>query len=194
VFCSGASWASQDKAAKVEFFESTIRPVLVKHCYHCHSVESGKSKGGLRLDSRGGWQFGGDSGPAIVPGKPDESHVVLAINRSGEVSEMPPKSRLSPEIVRDFNKWIADGKKHRTGNFREFRFLPKDLQAATGRAKMGRTFLGMVSPFVLIGLDKSGPCSLVNNNKEELDDSRVGSYFVGNPAGHRGTYHLSCVD
>ena len=109
MFCSDASWASQDKAAKVEFFESKIRPVLVKHCYHCHSVESGKSKGGLRLDSRAGWQVGGDSGPAIVPGKPDESHVVLAINRSGEVSEMPPKSRLSPEIVRDFNKWIADG-------------------------------------------------------------------------------------
>ncbi len=83
--------------------------MLVKHCYNCHSVESGTSKGGLRLDSRNGWEVGGDSGPAIVPGKPDESHVLLAISRSGEMSEMPPKSRLSLQIVSDFRKWIADG-------------------------------------------------------------------------------------
>ena len=104
--CSGSSWAAQDKA---EFFESRIRPILVKHCCECHSVESGKSKGGFRLDSRAGWMVGGDSGPAIVPGKPDESHVILAINRSVEMSEMPPISRLSPQVISDFRKWIANG-------------------------------------------------------------------------------------
>ncbi|MGY8730548.1 MAG: c-type cytochrome domain-containing protein [Pirellulales bacterium] len=50
-----------------------MRPVLIKHCYECHSRETGKSKGGLFLDSQQGWQTGGDSGPAIVPHKPEGS-------------------------------------------------------------------------------------------------------------------------
>ena len=106
--CSGRLWAAGEHA-KVKFFESKIRPVLVKHCYRCHSVESGESKGGLHLDSRSGWQVGGDSGPAIIPHKPDESLVIKAIGRGGEMSEMPPKSRLSAQVVDDFRKWIADG-------------------------------------------------------------------------------------
>jgi cytochrome c553 len=107
--CSGSAWAAPDPAAGPEFFESKIRPVLVKHCYQCHSAESGKSKGGLQLDSRAGWQVGGDSGPAIVPKKPKESLVIQAISRGGEISEMPPKSRLSSQVVSDFTKWIAAG-------------------------------------------------------------------------------------
>ncbi len=107
--CSITAGAKPDQAARLEFFESRIRPVFVKHCYGCHSVESGKSKGGLHLDSRAGWQAGGDSGPAILPGKPGESLVILAINRSGEMSEMPPTSHLSPRVISDFIKWIADG-------------------------------------------------------------------------------------
>lgn len=107
--CSSTVYAKPDQAAKLGFFESKIRPVLVKQCYRCHSVESCKSKGGLHLDSRAGWQTGGDSGPAIVPGKPEESFVLLAINRSGEMSEMPPTSHLSSRVISDFEKWITDG-------------------------------------------------------------------------------------
>ena len=109
LICGGGTAGFAEENAKREFFESRIRPVLVKQCYGCHSAESGKSKGGLRLDSKTGWQVGGDSGPAIVAGKPDESHVILAINRSGDMSEMPPKSSLSRQVVKDFRKWIADG-------------------------------------------------------------------------------------
>ena len=107
--CSDVVWADAQRTSKIDFFESQIRPVLVQHCYRCHSQESGKSKGGLLLDSRIGWQVGGDSGAAIVPGKPDESLLIEAISRSGVTSEMPPKSSLSAEVIRDFRKWIADG-------------------------------------------------------------------------------------
>ena len=60
-----------------DFFESKIRPILVKRCYECHSGE--KTKGGLALDTRAGWQKGGDSGPAIVLGKPDDSLLIKAV-------------------------------------------------------------------------------------------------------------------
>ena len=83
--------ASDAKA--VEFFEERVRPVLVARCYKCHSHTSGKSKGGLMLDSRNGWEKGGSSGPAIVPGKPDESLLIEAVRRDG--LEMPPKEEAS---------------------------------------------------------------------------------------------------
>ncbi|MEM7479191.1 MAG: DUF1553 domain-containing protein [Planctomycetota bacterium] len=109
VSCFCRSIAADEHSAKLEFFESKIRPILVQHCYQCHSTESGNSRGGLLLDSRNGWMVGGDSGPAIVPGKPDESFLLLAINQSGEMSDMPPKSHLSAQVVDDFRRWIAEG-------------------------------------------------------------------------------------
>ena len=65
---AGLSGAEPPRA-QVEFFEAKIRPVLVEHCYECHSVAAKKHKGGLFLDSRAGVRKGGDSGPAVVPGK-----------------------------------------------------------------------------------------------------------------------------
>ena len=106
---SASSRANPEQSDRRAFFESKIRPVLIKHCYDCHSVASDESKGGLLLDSRAGWQVGGDSGPAIVPNKPDESLIIHAISRSGEASEMPPTSHLPDQIVSDFETWIADG-------------------------------------------------------------------------------------
>ena len=85
-----SSRAVPEQAAKLEFFESRIRPMFVKHCYECHSVESGKTKGGLLLDSRAGWQVGGESGPAIVPGRPEESLLVQAIRQADDDLVMPP--------------------------------------------------------------------------------------------------------
>ena len=105
----GAIPTNAEEAAKLAFFESKIRPVLISQCYDCHSTESGKSKGGLLLDSRAAWQVGGESGPAIKPGKPEESLVIKAISRSGVIPEMPPKSHLSKQTINDFRKWIADG-------------------------------------------------------------------------------------
>src|SRR5262245_60651459 len=58
-----------------EFFEKRVRPVLVEHCYQCHSAQAKKARGGLRLDSRAGLLKGGDSGPAVVPGEPGKSRL-----------------------------------------------------------------------------------------------------------------------
>lgn len=103
------TWAVPEPSAQLGFFESKIRPVLIQHCYKCHSADSGKSKGGLRLDSRTAWQHGGESGPALVPGHPDRSLIIKAISRSGEIPEMPPKSHLPDQVINDFKQWIADG-------------------------------------------------------------------------------------
>lgn len=106
--CSLA-FATPEHAAKLEFFETNIRPVLVKQCYECHSLESGKSKGDLLLDSRAAWQVGGESGPAVIPGNPEDSPLIMAVSRSGIIPEMPPKSHLSDEVIENFRQWIRDG-------------------------------------------------------------------------------------
>ncbi len=96
---------------QIEFFESKIRPILVKHCYECHSAESGEDlEGGLLLDSRWGWETGGDSGAAIVPGDPSESLVMHAIRYEEDVvSAMPPSSKLSAAEIKLIEEWIQDG-------------------------------------------------------------------------------------
>src|SRR5262245_18868511 len=69
-----AAAAEPISSEQLAFFEQSIRPVLVKHCYECHSSMAKSPKGGLLLDSKPGWERGGESGePAIVPGKPDAS-------------------------------------------------------------------------------------------------------------------------
>lgn len=94
----------------VTFFESKIRPVLVKQCYECHSVESGKSKGGLTLDTKQGIRTGGDTGPAVVPGEEAKSLLLAAIKHSDPDLEMPPKKPRLPEaVIADFETWIKAG-------------------------------------------------------------------------------------
>ena len=98
---------AEDQAAEMEFFESRIRPVLVEHCYQCHSSDSKSLKGGLLLDTRDGIRAGGDSGHAVVPNDIDESLLIAALKY--ESYEMPPSGPLSEAIVADFEKWIEMG-------------------------------------------------------------------------------------
>ena len=96
---------------KLDFFEGKIRPVLVEQCQSCHSTEAEKKnklKGGLLLDTKEGWAKGGDSGPAIVPGKPKESLLLRTLHYDGDI-QMPPKGKLPAGVVKDFETWIADG-------------------------------------------------------------------------------------
>ena len=99
---------AQPPQAEIDFFEARIRPVLVAQCYECHGPEK-EVKGGLRLDSRQGWESGGDSGPAIVPGKPTESLLLQALNYDPNFVEMPPRGKLSQAVIKDFETWIARG-------------------------------------------------------------------------------------
>lgn len=93
----------------VVYFESEVRPLLVKHCYECHSEEAGKQKGGLWLDRREGWQVGGDAGPTLIPGEVEKSLLIHSVRYLDEDLQMPPKSKLTEEEIAVFEKWIAMG-------------------------------------------------------------------------------------
>jgi hypothetical protein len=93
--------------AGIEFFEKKIRPALVLYCYECHSAASVEVKGELRLDSRPAMLSGGESGPAIIPRKPNQSLLISALKH--ESLEMPPGKKLPEAIVRDFHEWIQRG-------------------------------------------------------------------------------------
>ncbi|HKQ39568.1 MAG TPA: PSD1 and planctomycete cytochrome C domain-containing protein [Verrucomicrobiae bacterium] len=92
------------------FFESKIRPVLADNCYKCHSQAAEKVKGGLLLDSREGWQKGGDTGPAIVPGDVEKSLLVKAVRYKDKDLQMPPNDKkLSDQQIADLEAWVKMG-------------------------------------------------------------------------------------
>jgi len=96
----------------VDFFEQQIRPLLVERCQGCHSSVTGKTSGGLALDTRQGWQKGGDGGPAIVPGKPAESLLLRAVEYADPDLQMPPPGkgqRLTADEVASIATWIKTG-------------------------------------------------------------------------------------
>ena len=92
---------------QTKFFETKIRPVLARECYSCHSTQVGAVKGGLWVDTKEGLLTGGDSGPAIVPKDLEESMLFNAINHIDY--NMPPRKKLSNEIINDFKTWIEMG-------------------------------------------------------------------------------------
>ncbi|MGZ0167425.1 MAG: PSD1 and planctomycete cytochrome C domain-containing protein [Planctomycetales bacterium] len=112
---AAATGLTNDASAKDEpvstedrtFFENRIRPVLVKHCYECHSADSEEVGGKLLLDTREGLRTGGESGPAVVAGKPDESRIIQALRYDG--IEMPPEQPLPEAVINDFVKWVKRG-------------------------------------------------------------------------------------
>ncbi len=108
-FAVAAPIAADDglNTEQTEFFESKIRPVLVAHCYECHSGEAATPKGGLRLDLRETTLAGGDSGPAVIAGQPAESPLLQALRY--ESFEMPPKGKLPDTVIADFERWIQMG-------------------------------------------------------------------------------------
>jgi mono/diheme cytochrome c family protein len=95
-----------DRQAQEEFFETKIRPLLVNRCFDCHGKD--KSKGGLRLDGRDAMLKGAESGPVVLPGKPDESSLIAAIRYAGEV-QMPPKGKLPDNEIAALTEWVKRG-------------------------------------------------------------------------------------
>src|SRR5262245_4942104 len=94
------------RSAAEDFFEKKVRPLLTENCLGCHGPQ--KQRGGLRLDSRAGVMTGGDSGPAIVPGKPDESLLIKAVHYTGE-PKMPPKTKLKSAQIAALTEWVRQG-------------------------------------------------------------------------------------
>jgi hypothetical protein len=99
------AWADENS----DFFEARIRPILVGTCFRCHG--DAKTSGELRIDSRERLLTGGESGPAIIPGKPDESLLIRAIQRQEDVSAMPPEKdkALRADQIADFIAWVKAG-------------------------------------------------------------------------------------
>ncbi len=94
-------------AEQVRFFETKVRPVLVEHCLNCHGRE--KQWGALRLDSRAALLKGGDSGAAVVPGKPDESLLIRAIRHTDDELKMPESGKLADAEIADLTRWVESG-------------------------------------------------------------------------------------
>jgi hypothetical protein len=97
---------------QLEFFEKKIRPVLKENCYKCHSIEQGKQRGNLALDSRDGVLKGGENGKVVEPGNPDKSSLVAAILGKDKDLLMPPKDSnkvLTQEQINDLIEWVKMG-------------------------------------------------------------------------------------
>jgi cytochrome c553 len=105
LIAGAASRAAEPTPEQAKFFEEKVRPVLVANCFKCHSDK--EQKGDLRLDSGEAALAGGESGPVIVPGKPEESLLVEAINYKS--LEMPPTGKLGDEAIAALTEWVRLG-------------------------------------------------------------------------------------
>ncbi len=106
---AGGAAAAELPREHLEFFERKIRPVLAERCYECHSAAAKKAKGGLTLDTRDGVLKGGDAGPVLVPGASEKSKLIEAVRYRNRDLQMPPKSPLPPEQMRDLEQWVKLG-------------------------------------------------------------------------------------
>ena len=100
---------AQTLAENVAFFEQSIRPLLVKNCLGCHSVQAKVTQGSLALDTRAGWQKGSANGAVIVPGEPDKSRLLRAVKHESGISAMPPTGKLSEREIALLSEWIKRG-------------------------------------------------------------------------------------
>jgi hypothetical protein len=151
-----ASFARAQDARDLDFFESKVRPILVEHCYRCHSAEAERLRGSLHLDTKEGWQKGGDSGPAIVPGDPENSLLVEAVKYEDPAVQMPPKGKLPDAAIDVLVEWVKRGAPDpRTA-------APKAAQKKTIDVEAGKRHwafqpLKVVSPPAIEGAESLGP-------------------------------------
>src|SRR5215510_1401553 len=102
--------AAETSAKGLELFEKRVQPIFAEHCYKCHSHDADKIKGGLLLDSTEAALKGGDTGPALVPGKPEDSLLIKAIRYTDPDLQMPPKGRkLSDAQIAVVTEWVKLG-------------------------------------------------------------------------------------
>jgi mono/diheme cytochrome c family protein len=106
---AGRTYAAEPDAA-ASFFEKQVRPLLAEHCHGCHSAKAGKTGGGLALDGRAAILKGGASGPAVTPGKPEQSLLLSAVRGTHAKLKMPPEGKkLRPAQIAVLEAWVRDG-------------------------------------------------------------------------------------
>lgn len=109
-FCVLSLWVFVSQSiADDTFFENKIRPVLIEHCYSCHSLAEGEASGELLLDSAATFRRGGTRGTPFNFEKPDESLLIKVLRHSDENLKMPPDGKLPDHVVEDFRVWLQQG-------------------------------------------------------------------------------------
>ena len=97
----------------VAFFENRIRPLLVEHCYKCHSAEAKKVKGALMLDTKEDFLKGGTDGVVVVAGHPERSPLITAVRYEDKDLRMPPEKdggkKLPDAAIADLVQWVKMG-------------------------------------------------------------------------------------
>ncbi len=171
VLTAGPLLLAADEPTKegLEFFEKNIRPIFAEHCYECHSIEKGASKGGLILDSRDGMLKGGDQGPAVVPGNVAKSLLLLAVHYGDPEIAMPPKKKggkIADAKIAALEKWVKMGAPAPAGNGNKltgltekakqhWAYLP--LKAVTPPEVKNKAWVkGPIDAFVLAKLEAAG--------------------------------------
>lgn len=108
--CFAGEPAGTSDEEQVRFFETAVRPLLVARCQECHGPR--EQWAGLRLDGREALLRGGESGPAVTPGRPEESRLLRAVRRADGVEPMPPEDEgepLTEAEIATLERWIAAG-------------------------------------------------------------------------------------
>jgi len=161
--------ADEPSKEGLEFFEKNVRPILAEHCYECHSIEKGSSKGGLILDSRDGMLKGGDQGPAVVPGNVAKSLLLLAVHYGDPEIAMPPKKKggkIADAKIAALEKWVKMGAPAPVGNGNKltgltekakqhWAYLP--LKAVTPPEVKNKAWVkGPIDAFILAKLEAAG--------------------------------------
>ncbi len=168
---AGPLLSAADEPSKegLEFFEKNVRPILAEHCYECHSIEKGSSKGGLILDSRDGMLKGGDQGPAVVPGNVAKSLLLLAVHYGDPEIAMPPKKKggkIADAKIAALEKWVKMGAPAPVGNGNKLTGLTEKakqhwayqpLKAVTPPEVKNKAWVkGPIDAFILAKLEAAG--------------------------------------
>jgi hypothetical protein len=167
-----------------EFFEKKIRPVLKQHCYECHSESAKEIKAGLRLDTADGLREGGDSGPAITPGDPDDSLLIKAVRYKEDDLQMPPAGKLPEATIKDLEEWVKRGapdpRKHTEGfllankpgldveQARKFWSFQPPHMAPPPQIKDASWASSEIDRFILAGLEAQGLTPVADASRSTL--------------------------
>lgn len=173
---------SEPTPDQLRFFETTVRPLLIEKCDSCHGAK--KQWGSLRLDTKDAILHGGDTGPAIVLGKPDESLLIKAIRRTDPDLKMPPKEALSEQQVADLTRWVEMGapfpktlvaadKKHRDPNHWSFQppaepAVPSTVNTAWARGPWDQFILAELEKAHLAPVQQASPRTLIRRATYDL--------------------------
>jgi hypothetical protein len=109
IFALAATLRAQPPAGDAEYYDKTVRPVLEKNCFACHSHAAKKAKGGLMLDSHDALVKGGVTGPAFDAPHPEKSLIAKAIGYEDEDLRMPPKGKLADADRAILGAWLNRG-------------------------------------------------------------------------------------